>query len=157
MYNKKRVIWSVIVVLIVLVVLLFLINYPKNCKSSDDCFSLRAKNCKLTKAELDKDGNTFSYEILGKTGSDCLVKVGMLKVAENQPADLKKALEGKDMECRIPQFLLQQRNIKVINNLNDYCTGQLKETILSITVEKLYEIVVKNIGNITLQLAAQKI
>ena len=47
--------------------------------------------------------------------------------------------------------------ITKINNLNDYCTGQLKETILSITVEKLYEIIVKNIGNITLQLATQKI
>ncbi len=157
MKYKKKVSLIVIVVLVLIITVLFIINYPKNCKTDDDCFNVRTINCKLTKAVLDKEGNTIEYKILGKTGEDCLINVKMIKLTETQSADLKKALEGKDMKCVVPQFLLKEREIKKIQNLNDYCTGQLKETILSITVEKLYEIVVKNIGNITLQIASQKV
>src|SRR3989338_6736182 len=136
MKYKKNVAIIIIAVLIVSALIIFLLNSPKNCGTSDNCFNTKASSCKLAKAELDKEGNTLNYQVTGKSGDDCIINVKMVKLAEIQPADLKKALEGKDMKCVIPQFLLREREIKKIQNLNDYCTGQLKESVQSITIEK---------------------
>ena len=47
--------------------------------------------------------------------------------------------------------LLQIKNISQINDISDYCTGPLKEAALEIVLEKVYSIVVANIGQITLE------
>ncbi len=149
--NKKRrnllLVCGVVLVLVVLV--LIFIYFPKNCKSNEECFNFKASQCSRAKASLLKNDNVLEYKILGKRGDDCVVRVIMKKVSGRQSDAIKLALEGKSMNCAIPKTLLQDKGLNQINNVYDYCTGSLKETFLDITLQKMYDLVVRNIGTLT--------
>ena len=140
---------SLIVLTLIVVVLVIFLGIPKNCGSNEECFNLKASNCKKVKAVLVKDKNEISYKILGKTKEDCIAKVTMQKVSDKYPMEVKEVLEKKSMDCNIPRSLIQEKGITGISNIYDYCTGPLKEAFLDITLQKLYEVVVKNIGTLT--------
>ncbi len=147
-----------VVIFIILILALSLSIYlitPKNCKDDEKCFNTRAAECKKTEAILVNQNNVFSYEIKGSSTDGeiktCVVKVTLLKLEASATPNLRRALEGKGMLCHIPRAILASQPISKIENVNDYCTGPLKEVILQISLEKLYEVVVKNIGPLSLQ------
>ncbi len=143
--NKKKV--AVLIVLVIMLFTLFYINLPKNCeKDYENCFSDNVSKCSKSKVLASKDDNLYRYEVVARKQDSCIVKVSLAKVSETQSLDLKKALEGKSMLCSLPMSLINTKDINSIENLNDYCTGQLKEAILEITLQKLYDVVVQNIG-----------
>lgn len=145
--DKKKVI--TLVVILIVIAAIFLLTKPKNCGSDDSCFNSAVGRCSKAKVNTLSDDNKYIYEILGKKGNNCIIEVTLLKLSESQPYDLKKALEGKSMKCAISTEMLQNQTIKQITNLNDYCTGPLKESILQITLDEMYDIIVKNIGPLT--------
>jgi len=144
--NKKKV--AILVFLILVLGVLFYLNTPKNCKRDYECFSSKVSECSKAKVTTNKEDNLYYYEVMGKKLENCIVSVKLLKLSDAQPFDLRRALEGKGMLCSLPMSVLQNSDIKDIKNLNDYCTGQLKEAILDVTLQKLYDIVVQNIGPI---------
>ncbi|HLC85880.1 MAG TPA: hypothetical protein VJG30_01170 [Candidatus Nanoarchaeia archaeon] len=148
--NKKKV--AVLIVLIVVLGILFYINTPKKCARDYDCFSSNVVKCSKASVLSTKEDNLYFYEVLGKKQDNCIVKVRLMKLSETQSHDLRKALEGKSMSCSLPISLLESKDINSIDNLNDYCTGQLKEAILEVTLQKMYDVVVQNIGPIASQL-----
>ncbi|MEK6948093.1 MAG: hypothetical protein AABX19_02520 [Nanoarchaeota archaeon] len=148
--NKKKV--SVLVFLIILLAIIVIINTPKNCKNDYYCFNDHVLDCSKAKVITEKDGSTYYYEVLSKKDDNCIVKVQLNKLSDTQSKDLKKALEGKSMLCSIPSSTLEVKDIKSIPNLNDYCSGQLKEAVLEVTIQKLYDVVVENIGPIAAQI-----
>ena len=145
--NKIRIIVG-IVILVFLFALVFL-GLPKNCKTNEECFNEKASKCSKVKATLLKNDNYLNYYVLGKTKSKCVVKVTMEKVSTRQSDELKIALQGKKMECSIPISILQERNLNQVENIYDYCTGPLKEAFLDVTLQKMYDLVVKNLGTLT--------
>ena len=78
-----------------------------------------------------------------------IIEVTLTKVSDSKAVELKNALEGKSMKCSITREILKEKPIKEIKTLNDYCTGQLKEAMLELSLNKLYEIVIKNLGPLT--------
>ena len=148
--NKKKV--SVLIFLIILLVVVIVINTPSNCKNDYYCFNDHVLECSKAKVTTVKDNSTYYYEVLSKKDDNCIVKVQLVKLSDSQSNDLKKALEGKSMLCAIPRNTLEIKDIKSISNLNDYCSGQLKEAILEVTIQKLYDVVVENIGPIAAEL-----
>ncbi len=144
--DKKKVI--ALVIIVIAIVSIFFFTRSKQCNSDENCFNSYAARCsKAGVNTLNKD-NTYHYEILGNKRENCIVEVTLLRLSETQPVDMKQALEGRSMSCAIPRTTLQNQTMNSIQNLNDYCTGPLKEAILEITLDKMYDLIVKNIGPI---------
>lgn len=145
--NRTKIIVGV-VVLIVLAALIFL-GLPKNCKTNEECFNSKASKCSKVKVTLLKNDNYLNYYVLGESKDNCIVKVTMEKVSVKQSDELKASLQGKKMECSVPISILQERGLNQVENIYDYCTGPLKEAFLDITLQKMYDLVVKNLGTLT--------
>ena len=144
--DKKKVI--AIVVVISIIAIIFLLSLPKNCGTDDSCFNIKTNTCSKAKVITYNNNNQYTYEVLGKRTDNCIIEVKLISLSDTQPAEIKQALEGKSMTCTISRSLLQTQTIKEVENLNDVCSGQLKEATLQITIDKMYEIIVKNIGPI---------
>jgi len=138
-------------ILIVLVLLIVLMQTPKNCRDNEECFNIRAKACKLASVTAVNQGNTFRYEIRGQKSGSCIIRVTMLHANNGLPQNLKKALEGKGMLCELQKSVLAEKPLSQFNDLNDYCTGPLKEKMLEINLENLYGLVVKQLGPLATQ------
>ena len=147
--DKKKVI-GILIVLAAIAVVTF-ISLPKNCDSDISCFDNSASKCSKAKVTTFKDDNQYMYNVLSKKKDNCLIEVRLLTLSETRPYDLKQALEGKSMTCSIPRVVLQSQTLAQISNLNDFCSGQLKEAILQITIDEMYSIIVKNIGPIAVE------
>ena len=151
MENKTKVKLIAFAILIVVVLLMILWQTPKDCKDSEVCFNIRANVCKLAKVTAVSQGNTVKYEIRGDKPEFCIIKVTMIQANNNLPENLKKALEGKGMLCEVPKIVLAEKPLSQLEELNDYCTGPLKETLLEISLENLYNAVVKQLGPLAAQ------
>lgn len=144
--DKNKVIGLAIIVAAVIIV--FLLTLPKNCKSNEGCFNTAASKCSKAKVTAYQGDSKYSYEILGRKQDSCIINVKLLELSQAQPAEMKQALEGRDMNCAISLEKLKTQNLKDIENINEFCTGSLKEAYLQITIDKLYEIIVRNIGSV---------
>lgn len=146
-FDKKRMVTK-LVILLVLIILLFgfwFFTRPDECGSDSVCFNSHFIKCSKVKSDLiNKDENKFNFEIKGSLDNNCIIKATLISMPESRPVDIRKALEGKSMTCSIPRDI--GTPITNLDNLNDFCTGQLKEASLQITIEKMYSIIVKNIG-----------
>ncbi len=152
MENATKVKIGIFVACILVLVLLILVFSPKRCGTNEQCFNERAAVCKRAAVTITNLENNYYYEVRGKKGAEsCIVKVVLVKTNPNAAENLKRALEGKGMLCEIPRTLLAVTPLAKIENINDYCTGPLKEVLLEISLENLYEIVVKQIGPIAVQ------
>ena len=145
----------VLSVLLLSFLLLMVLTYTKDCKTNQDCFNAKALTCSRAKAMILNQNNQFLYEIQGKKTEEaeqrCIIKITLVHLEQTATPNLRKALEGRGMLCHVPSTLLAQTPLNKIENINDYCTGPLKEVLLQLSLDKLYEVVVKNIGPIALQ------
>src|SRR3989338_292944 len=101
--SKRRIVIGVIGIIVIL--FLVFLTLPKNCKTNEECFNLKASKCDKVKATLIKNDNQLNYRILGSSDNDCITKIKMVQVSEKQSVELKQALEGKSMDCAIPMSL----------------------------------------------------
>ena len=150
MISEKKVI--AIIILLVLFISVMIITTTKNCGSNDSCFDKSAKICSIAKVITRSNDNIYKYQVLGRKSNDCVIEVTLVKLSETQSKDLRDALDGRNMKCRIPREILREKSIKDLQNLNDYCTGDLKEAILEITLDKMYDLIVKNFGQVTTEI-----
>lgn len=142
--DKKKV--YLIVFLVIVGLVLVVINYTTNCSYDESCFNKYAEKCSRAKVNLIKDsGDQFYYEIQGSKADSCVMIIYLMKSNDQTPPEVKKFMQGKGMICEVPKTELS-KPISEIKNINDYCTGPLKEALLQITVENLYSLVVKNLG-----------
>jgi len=141
-----------LLIVIVAIASLILITRPKNCNSDDICFNKAAAKCSIAKVVTFSNDNKYNYEILGKKKENCIIEATLLNLSNNQPKDLRDALNGRSMKCSIPVEILRNKPVKDIENLNDYCNGPLKEVILEITIEKMYDLIVRNLGKISTEI-----
>ena len=143
--KKSKVI--LLIILLVVIITLFFYSKPKNCFEDYACFSSSAVNClKASVITTNVEGHTFQYLISGTRLDSCIIDVTLLKTSDDSSYDLKSVLEGKNMRCAIPKEKLIEISIREMKDLNDFCTGQLKEAFLQITLNELYDLVVKNFG-----------
>lgn len=150
MLNKRKV--TIIIVLVIIIISTVIITSAKNCKSDDNCFNKATQKCSLAKVKTFNNDNLYNYKIIGKKSDNCIIEVTLVSLSESQTKDLREALNERSMTCSIPKELFQNKTIKDIDNLNDYCTGPLKEAILEITIDKMYELIVKDIGSLSTEL-----
>lgn len=144
-------IWRFILVLIIILVIIMYFYYPKDCDDRE-CFIKKAQTCSKANVIEYKEGNEFIYEIKEKQRGDCLVYIKMNKMRENTDYNLVKILEGKDMLCKIPLEEFKLNPLADTKDIIDKCSGSLKEGLQQLTIERLYGVVVSNMGSVNKEL-----
>ena len=148
-FDKKRALIYLVVILAALII--FYMYSSQNCGTDTACFNKNTASCKLSKLTMDSQGSTLLYEIRGSSGNSCIVNVKMLKLAEGTPIDVTSKLEGKSMVCKIDRGFNTELLEKLDKTLNS-CTGPLKESMLELIIEKMYALIIQNMGKITIDL-----
>lgn len=144
MIKKVLVVMGIITAVGLLVYGLFGMFYYKDCTNDASCFYAHMEKCSHA-TYVNAQNMTFEYKILGKSGTDCVLNVKLLR------SDLRKedlsALISQSMKCHIPLGV-----VIVPESDLDNCHGILKEELQNRIVNKLYSYIVQNIGKIEIQL-----
>ena len=55
------------------------------------------------------------------------------------------------MTCKIPKKQLPNTNLIEMNNIMEYCSGPLKESLYELIIKRMYELVIINLAEIAEQ------
>jgi len=157
--KKRRVkrfsVRGLLFVLVFGVVIVYLIFFSglikKDCKQDEECFNKVLSECKASKFIKLAENNFYEYKINGNKGSLCSMDIKLLKMGVGTPFDLVQKLEGKSMKCSIPINVLANQNFDEVGSLMNYCSGPLKEGILELIIDRMYGLIIKNIGEIAIE------
>lgn len=142
--------WLIILLVICLLVLsLFYTGViKKDCGRDEDCFNQALKSCHAAKFMSIRNNNAYLHSIKGKAGDNCVILIKMEHMAAGTDLELIELLEGKSMVCRVPKEDLNVEDMEDIDNLVHYCTGPLKEGMYELIIQKLYGLIVQNMGDV---------
>ena len=141
--KKLNIILSIVIILVLIVIALLvyrLVGAAKICED-EQCFQTSLLSCDGASFIEDGAETILLYEILGAKGSKCWVQVTLLQVKEGS-AELE-SLEDKKMKCELPLGA----NIKPESNIRE-CTGELREEIQEIMIQRMHAQLLENIGKI---------
>ena len=142
---KDNPVLILIIFFIMLIFIIFLL-YPKDCKVDKLCFNERFEKCKPARFTEIKDNNFYEYKIFGAKKKECLFEVKLLRLEPGADVTVKALLENKAMKCKIP--LKTFKNLEQIDSMVNYCTGELKESIYTLLVKRMYGTIIRNLGQI---------
>ncbi|MBS3060810.1 MAG: PGF-pre-PGF domain-containing protein [DPANN group archaeon] len=103
-----------------------------NCRTDENCFTSKAKNCELVTANLPLTSNVllpgvYKHTVTGKISTNCGVTVQLIQV--NNIKDLAQV--SKTMSCEIPLDVMPSitsRNVFQLARNSTYCQGELVPT-----------------------------
>ena len=152
--NKSLIItYKILTILLVVSLIGYIIFFSniikRDCGNDVNCFNQASMKCSGAKVETLKDTNIYEYTIFGQVKDNCIIGIKLEKMAVGTPVSLIKKIEGKSMECSVPVSILQEKSLYDIDNLMDYCSGKLKESIYEVLIDKMYGLIIKNMANIT--------
>lgn len=128
--------------------------FRKDCGQDKNCFQEYVKNCKPAQVAVIRNNNAYLYAVGNQLGKTCEVNIKALRVDAGAPQEFKN-LEGKEMSCNIPKEQLAATNIDNFDNLLAYCHGPLKEGLYEVIIQRMYTLVVSQMGDIVKE--AQKV
>jgi hypothetical protein len=137
--------WFVILIgmaVFVYVVWFFFFSFSE-C-SSWSCFNSNLEDCSRTKF-IGGDRMIFEYTINGVSRDSCVVDVELLQGELNNQDSI--ALEGDGMRCSLPNGIVMIPESNIGN-----CHGELKEGLQDLVIRKLHAYLVKNLGELNLEL-----
>ena len=141
-----------LLVVAIIIFLFFLIFFSglikKNCHSDVICFNSQAYACKSSTVQATINNNLYQFTIYGPSQNNCVIESKLVAMAKGTPQDIVSKIEGKSMICKIPRSILRERSIVDINNVVDYCSGPLKEGLYEILLNRMYTLIVQNLGQI---------
>ena len=145
--SKKIILIFLAVLGIGVIIYLFAATDKEDCDNDLDCFDNYVSQCKRAEVRLVKDNSVYLYTLKGSSltnFNNCVMKV---KLVESLSDDFEiiGLLEGKSMNCYIPKEKFA--SLEGTDKLIQYCSGPLKEGISELALNRLYGIVVKNLGN----------
>jgi len=144
--EKRQIIITSIIVLFV-IFLGFFFFYKKSCKD-EECFNEAMYKCKPATYYGYRNNNLYYYKISRSIGT-CRLNIKVNRMAIGTDLDLVRLLEGKRMKCNIPKNI--DINLNEMENILNYCSGELKEGLLQLMVERLYALVVRDLSGVVEQ------
>lgn len=142
---------AVVVVVVALVLSWQLGLFKKDCKEDRECFNSALKRCRQAKFFELRDYNYYGYVVKGSKKGSCVVNVKMEKMAEGTSVANLERFGGKAMDCSFPKGMMNETTIDNVQGMLGYCSGPLKEGIYELIIEKLYGIVLNNIGDVVVE------
>ncbi|MEK6894528.1 MAG: hypothetical protein AABX10_03625 [Nanoarchaeota archaeon] len=137
-YQKETI---ALLILIVAAVALYTTFIPVKC-TDFTCFEAHMTKCRPATYINDAEKEaSWKYDIMGTLNKKCDVEVTLLAAKESN-LDLR-SYEGQNMVCShsVGVSGYPEKNLAA-------CSGDLKEGLQSIVIEKLYKYIVTNIGDI---------
>ena len=128
--------------------------FRKDCGEDKNCFQEYVQKCKPAQVAVIRNNNAYLYWVGNQLGKSCEVNIKALRVDAGAPPEFK-SLEGKEMSCKIPKTELATTNLDNFDNLLGYCHGALKEGLYEIIIQRMYSLVVSQLGDIVKE--AQKV
>lgn len=123
----------------------------KNCESDAACFDKALSKCSGASFTLYTQGNVYLYESFPSFGDTCKVIVTMEKAVEGTDILLRTSLEGKSMTCEFPRSKIKSEKLSEMEDFADFCSGPLKEAMYEMIVQRMYALVIANLGEISLE------
>jgi len=124
-------------------ILWFLFFSFESCKTWD-CFNDNLEECKRTQF-IGGTRMIFEYTVRGSSDDICVVNVELLQGELNNQDSLK--LEGDEMRCNLPKGVVMIPESNIGN-----CHGELKEGLQDLVIKKLHTYLVRNLGQLNLEL-----
>lgn len=134
--------------LVIFISVILLLFYERDCKDSEACFNDAFKTCDKSKVIVEEEKNIFEYKIIGSKENSCIVKITILEVDPNSRREVIENFEGKHMTCTISKNIEGNLLDKNAENLLNQCTGPLKEAVYELIIEKIYNLLAENLGEI---------
>ena len=120
----------------------------KNCGQDSECFNERLQECKSSKFINVRENNLYEYEIKGDRGNKCELEIELKQMGIGTPIKLIEKFEGKSMTCLVPQSVIGDSDIEEIGNIINFCSGPLKEAIFELIIDRMYGLIIQNMGEI---------
>jgi len=117
-------------------------NFQTDCKDDLNCFDRAFFTCSKAKVTGYENNNLFEYKILNQENNNCIVQINLKEVNQQLDEETKNKFQGKSMICSLPiseGFTTDKLN---------FCQGPLKETIYELTIQKMYNLLAQNLGEI---------
>lgn len=144
----KRDNWKAYLVIAIIILLMgavyFTFFFYYSCEDLA-CFQSHQKACVKTNFIRDTEDTTWKYTINGKEAQGCEINVEVLSIKTGK-AD-KQNLEGKQMNCILPleSIVFPESDLA-------RCTGELKEDMQNLIIQKLHAYIVDNLQEIDQEL-----
>ena len=140
---KKSVIFMIILLVIIMLGFLyyFFDYFPKKCNDVD-CYQKALVNCKKSFYINEEEDYVWRYDIMSKNDiSSCNVKVRMLKIKKG---DIKlDDFVDKEMICIVQKYDYIYPEKDMLR-----CTGNLKEELQEIVIDRLHNYILQNLEKI---------
>jgi len=146
-YPKSN--FLIVILILAISTTIFFMNYEKDCGDDMVCFNSALEKCKKATVVTIEDSNTFEYNIEGKQNELCIVHITLNKVDPLAGTEMVESFEGKSMKCE----LLEDINTIETSNMLSTCSGPLKEAIYESIIEKMYGVIIENLGETISSLA----
>jgi len=151
-HNGFHFTWAMILIIVTVIFLTVFFAYyfglvKKTC-TTEECFQQSLQKCDMSAYAKVQNFNYYVYTIEGKSKNMCKLNINLAKMAAGSPPEKIDIFEGKDMNCMIPMEEISTASTEEINSIIKYCTGPLKEAMYEQIIQKLYTIVVGNLGEI---------
>ncbi len=138
-----------LLLLVIITVLLGKIFLVKDCEKSGDCFDKMAAKCWPAKMFKINEDNMYKYTIKGRGLRSCVVEVENVQMALGTSVEMVERFEGKSMRCEVPLKVLDSTKFSELPELITYCHGDLKEAIYELIIERMYGLIISNLGDIS--------
>jgi len=143
----KIIVYMIIIVLLIGAFYNF-VGFTKNCKQDRNCFDKRIADCKKAKFVNIDNNNIYDYHIKGKSQGNCILDISLRRMAIGTDMGIVKLLEGKSMRCLLPADKVRSLKLDEMENLVNFCSGSLKEGMLELALERMYGLIVQNLGGL---------
>ena len=134
----------VLVLIVVVAAIYFTFFFAYKCNDLA-CFQAHQAECSRAKFIRDGEETTWKYHIKGKEDGGCEIEVEILGIKKGAVSNQK--LVGKSMSCIVPFGSLNSPEADITQ-----CTGQLREELQDLIIQKLHAYVVENLGEIGVEL-----
>jgi len=154
--NMEKISLGKIIATLIILALIFLdfyyIGLFKGTCDNSTCFNDALAKCKPVKFTRIKDNNFYEYNTYSSMFSNtCQIKITLTNVAPGSNQDIKSFLEGKSMMCEIPKSISTTRTFDDIENVLDYCHGELKEGFYQVIIKRMYSLVINDLDEVIKQ------
>lgn len=154
-FNKKKtgtkiLTWQKILItatiVFIIVIGAFMLGVVKKKCKDEACFNEALRRCSTATYLKLENFNYYAWSINGKTQDSCKINIKLVKMATGTPVDKVQLFEGKEMDCAVPKEIFSKAEGSKVENVLNYCTGPLKEAIYQSIIERLYTVIISNLG-----------
>ncbi len=135
------------VFLVVFVIGYYTGYFRTNCGQDKACFNEHLTKCRAAEFLSVRHNSVYSYNNYPGVSGGCNLKITLKRVVVGAPTEFKE-LEGKSMLCRIPKNELSSVDFDKMTDLIKLCSGELKEGLYEIIIQRMYSLVISQMGDI---------